>query len=97
MSIYLLPEGESIALPAMAPARKKAKNTESKPTRKKPAEKKAVARKSKSAKATRAPSVITRIKQPDHTTGSYGANSSINLYLNEIALHHIRHDLPFPP
>ncbi|SVD19783.1 uncharacterized protein METZ01_LOCUS372637, partial [marine metagenome] len=55
MSIYLLPEGESIALPAMAPAHKKAKNTKAKTTRKKPAEKKAVARKSKSLKERRAP------------------------------------------
>ena len=85
MSIYLLPEGDSIALPDMAPAHKKAKNTKAKTTRKKSAEKKAVVRKSKSAKERRPPSVITRIKQPDHATGSYGANSSINLYLNEIA------------
>ena len=41
--------------------------------------------KSKTKKKVKAPSVITRIKQPDHATGSYGANSSINLYLNEIA------------
>ena len=29
--------------------------------------------------------MISHIKQPEHAKGSYGANSSINLYLNEIA------------
>ncbi len=78
MSIFLLPEGESIISEAMPSSRKSDKKPKSRPLRKKgPA--------SKSKKKAKAPSVITRIKQPDHATGSYGANSSINLYLNEIA------------
>tara|TARA_B100000609_G_C17186367_1_gene419941 strand:- start:126 stop:1103 length:978 start_codon:yes stop_codon:yes gene_type:complete len=62
----------------MPSSRKSDKKSKSRPLRKKgPA--------SKSKKKAKAPSVITKIKQPDHATGSYGANSSINLYLNEIA------------
>ena len=44
------------------------------------------AKKAEGAKAAQsAPSVISKNKQPSHASGSYGANSSINLYLNEIA------------
>jgi len=44
------------------------------------------AKKAKGAKAAQpAPSVISKNKQPSHASGSYGANSAINLYLNEIA------------
>ncbi len=78
MSIFLLTEGESIISEAMPSSRKSDKKSKSRPLRKKgPA--------SRSKKKAKAPSVITKIKQPDHATGSYGANSSINLYLNEIA------------
>lgn len=84
MSIYLPPEGDSIALPAMPPARKKAKSTKTELARKKAVVKKPAKRK-RAASSRKAPSVITHIKQPEHATGSYGANSAINLYLNEIA------------
>ena len=87
MSIFLPPEGESLALPVMAAARKSSKKTTSRPPRKS-AKKKRAPRKqaaAKNGKVKRVISVISHIKQPDHARGSYGANSAINLYLNEIA------------
>ena len=69
----------------MPPARKKAKSSKGKTARKKPAKKKPTKRQQSKVPSRKAPSVITHIKQPDHATGSYGANSAINLYLNEIA------------
>jgi RNA polymerase primary sigma factor len=43
-------------------------------------------KKAKGAKAAQpAPSVTSKRKQPERASGSYGANSAINLYLNEIA------------
>ncbi len=66
----------------MAAARKKSP--------KKTAKKKAVAKKralakKKSVRTPKPISVISHIKQPDHTGGSYGENSAINIYLKEIA------------
>ena len=87
MSIFLPPEGESLALPVMAAARKSSKKTTSRSPRKS-AKKKRAPRKqaaAKNGKVKRGVSVISHIKQPDHARGSYGANSAINLYLNEIA------------
>ena len=87
MSIFLPPEGESLALPVMAAARKSSKKTTSRSPRKS-AKKKRAPRKqaaAKNGKVKRVISVISHIKQPDHARGSYGANSAINLYLNEIA------------
>jgi len=44
------------------------------------------AKKAKGAKAAQpSPSVTSKRKQPERASGSYGANSAINLYLNEIA------------
>ena len=85
MSIFLPPQGESIALPAMAPARKSAKTSKRKSAATGRSRKASAKKGKKAAKKKKAPSVITRIKQPEHATGSNGANSSINLYLNEIA------------
>ena len=80
MSIFLPPERESIISEAMPSSSKSDKKPKGRSLRKK-----GPVSKSKTKKKAKAPSVITRIKQPDHATGSYGANSSINLYLNEIA------------
>jgi RNA polymerase primary sigma factor len=84
MSIFLPSEEDSIALPEMPPARKKAKSSKAKTAGKKSAKKKPTKRQQSKVPSRKAPSVITHIKQPDHATGSYGANSAINLYLNEI-------------
>ena len=87
MSIFLPPEGESIVLPPMAPGRKSTKKTTSRSPRKSAKGKRAPRKQAdkKNGAVGRAPSVISHIKQPEHAKGSYGANSSINLYLNEIA------------
>ena len=85
MSIYLPPEGETIALPPMAPARKKAKTSKRKTASTSRPRKASAKKGKKTTRKKKAPSVITRIKQPEHAAGSYGANSAINLYLNEIA------------
>ena len=69
----------------MPPARKKAKSAKAKTARKKSAKKTPSKRKQSKAPPRKAPSVISHTKQPGHATGSYGANSAINLYLNEIA------------
>jgi RNA polymerase primary sigma factor len=88
MSIFLPPEGESIALPVMAAARKPAKKSTTRSPRKNTKRKRAPRKRTAAKNGTinnRAPSVISHIKQPEHARGSYGANSAINLYLNEIA------------
>ena len=69
----------------MAPARKSAKTSKRKSAATGRLRKASAKKGKKAAKKKKAPSVITRIKQPEHATGSYGANSAINLYLNEIA------------
>ena len=69
----------------MPPARKKAQSAKAKTARKKSAKKKPTKRKQSKTPPRKAPSVISHTKQPGHATGSYGANSAINLYLNEIA------------
>jgi len=69
----------------MAPARKSAKTSTRKAASNSRTRKATAKKGKKSARKKKAPSVITRIKQPEHATGSYGANSAINLYLNKIA------------
>ena len=48
-------------------------------------EKKTDEQTSDAEESRKAPSVISKNKQPEHASGSYGANSALNLYLNEIA------------
>ena len=48
-------------------------------------EKKTDEQASDAEESRKAPSVISKNKQPEHASGSYGANSALNLYLNEIA------------